>query len=72
LARLFPTTDRDREPARIPAHVDGLSTALTLAAALASPWAQITAANAADLRLVWTVRTGDVGGHSRRPSSTTA
>jgi hypothetical protein len=37
-----------------------------------SPLAQITAANVADVRLVWTVRTGDVGGTSRRPSSTTA
>src|SRR5688572_3301580 len=32
-----------------------------------SPLAQITAANVANLRLVWTVRTGDVGGHQSPP-----
>lgn len=32
-----------------------------------SPLAQITAANVAGLRLVWTVRTGDVGAHQSPP-----
>jgi alcohol dehydrogenase (cytochrome c) len=32
-----------------------------------SPLAQINAANVADLRVVWTVRTGDVGGHQSAP-----
>jgi alcohol dehydrogenase (cytochrome c) len=37
-----------------------------------SPVAQITAANVAGLRLVWTVRTGDVRAHQSPPIVTTA